>query len=431
MGLFLSVISYHQLSPSLKVRFSLENNTAVIGRSPNCDWHLPDNEKILSSKHAEVTQVVDKYYVTDISTNGVFVNQADKPLGKGNRHELKPGDKLTLGEYVIAVEIENVSVPQSVEPAHARSQVSNPIQTPSDVTQQTAFTSAPEMISEDPFIAGASMQDNFVMGNNIIPDDWSWDEQTDNIKVEENKPEAVDTVSVSSTKRAETAQDPTSLLQSEEQKYSGRQTPRAKNVAQPDSASHEWGAPIDALLKGLGIEQNAVVDQPPEWWFDLGQSVRSMNEELLESLRERAAFKNQFRVNRTMFKMKENNPYKFSGSAEDLFRNLFLRSNNSFMTTQDAITEAFADLRKHEQSMRAGLEGAVIGILQQISPDEISQETLDPGLLDRFQRGKKEQRLWRKFKALHDDIISEISVNREAILSDAFVKAYEDKQKQG
>ncbi len=69
MGLLLSVISYHQLSPSLKVRFKLEKQLAVIGRSPQCDWHLPDNEKILSSKHAEISQVMDKFYVTDISTN--------------------------------------------------------------------------------------------------------------------------------------------------------------------------------------------------------------------------------------------------------------------------------------------------------------------------------------------------------------------------
>ena len=39
--------------------------------------------------------------------------------------------------------------------------------------------------------------------------------------------------------------------------------------------------------------------------------------------------------------------------------------------------------------------------------------------------------MWRRFIELHADIRNEITINRENILSDAFVKAYEDKQKQG
>jgi type VI secretion system protein ImpI len=184
-----------------------------------------------------------------------------------------------------------------------------------------------------------------------------------------------------------------------------------------------------ALLKGLGIDKSPA-DADEEWWLDLGASMRTINEELMSSLRDRAAFKNQFRVNHTMFQIKENNPFKFSASVDDLFRNLYLRSNGSFMTTNKAITEAFGDLRKHEQSMRAGLEGAVVGILDQLAPDNMLQEQGERGFFDKFKRSNKEQKQWRNYIEMHDDIRNEIIDNRESILSDAFVQAYEDKQRQ-
>ena len=55
MGLFLSVISYQQLSPNLQANFTLEGASAVIGRSDASDWVLPDGDKILSGCHAELT----------------------------------------------------------------------------------------------------------------------------------------------------------------------------------------------------------------------------------------------------------------------------------------------------------------------------------------------------------------------------------------
>jgi type VI secretion system protein ImpI len=455
MGLLLSVISYQQLSPDLQARFSLEGTSAVVGRSQASDWFLPDNEKVLSSTHAELTLVMDKYYITDVSTNGVFVNQAEKPLGKGNRHELQHGDQLSLGEYAIDVSIEKASA------SAARSEVAmaSPFEaTPNSqmpfsetAIERDSISNKPSMA--DPFLTGSEMNDSMVLESNFIPDDWDWD--TDNnassnaisnsrTKVKETVTSgevlpkvtvakvAVPEVAVTKVAVSETSVPKETPLPEEnvDSKHviSARvgTTTNVKAVVQPQA---EYDS-LAAFLKGLGIEQpQPMSDQ--DWWFDLGQSIRTMNEELMSSLRERAAFKNNFRVNHTIFQMKENNPFKFSGSVDDLFRNLYLRSNDSFMTTNKAITEAFTDLRKHEQSMRAGLEGAVIGVLQQLAPENMADDHAEQSFFDKFKPAKKEQKMWRSFVELHEDISNEITVNRESILSDAFVKAYEDKQKQG
>lgn len=468
MGLLLSVISYQQLSPDLQARFSLEGTSAVVGRSQASDWFLPDNEKILSSSHAELTLVMDKYYITDVSTNGVFVNQAEKPLGKGNRHELQHGDQLSLGEYVIDVNIE-----QAYVSAETRSEVAMPSSFAETRNSQMPFSAAavePSNVSNkpslaDPFLTGSEMNDSMVLESNFIPDDWDWnsDSNSDSISNSKTKVKQAATQadvltpdlslpdsSPSNTPSPEPANPKVTVSNTDVTDIPAPQVsplteattttpaPKPAVAAKGSSATNVKTAVkplaesdnLAALLKGLGIEQ----PQPgadADWWFDLGQSIRTMNEELMSSLRERAAFKNKFRVNHTMFQMKENNPFKFSGSVDDLFRNLYLRSNDSFMTTNKAITEAFTDLRKHEQSMRAGLEGAVIGVLQQLAPENMADEHAEQSFFDKLKPAKKEQKMWRSFVELHEDISNEITVNRESILSDAFVKAYEDKQKQG
>jgi len=463
MGLFLSVISYQQLSPNLQANFTFKGASAVIGRSDASDWMLPDSDKILSSRHAEITLVMDKYYITDVSTNGVFINQSTKPLGKGNRHALATGEQIILGEYVIEVTIEpalsdskqQVTNLEPNQPAPRFSSFTSSSMTQTDC--EIHKPSEPNHSLSDPFLEGSEMEDSLVLESNFIPDDWNWDQdgqtpdvpktptnsQVDADVLLPTKPASTQTVR-SQTVRSQTAPSQIVSTQTAPTKAVDVVTNNSHNrrrdtdkvieslqvATKPNKPAAETSDNMMALLKGLGID-NSPVDGNAEWWFDLGASMRTINEELMLSLRERAAFKNQFRVNHTMFQIKENNPFKFSASVDDLFRNLYLRSNGSFMSTNKAITEAFGDLRQHEQSMRAGLEGAVVGILDQLAPENMQEEQGEQGFFAKFNRNNKEQKLWRHFIEMHEDIRNEITVNRESILSDAFVRAYEEKQKQG
>ncbi len=76
-----------------------------IGRVAGNEWVLPDVERYLSSRHCAVHFRDGAYYLEDTSTNGVYVNAASEPLGKGQSLLLHDGDRLGLGDYEIAVEI--------------------------------------------------------------------------------------------------------------------------------------------------------------------------------------------------------------------------------------------------------------------------------------------------------------------------------------
>lgn len=77
----------------------------VIGRSPSCDWCLPDPTHTLSGRHAEIRFNGQGFVVVDLSTNGVYVNSTDAPIGRGNTAVLVNGDQIYIGTYVISVEI--------------------------------------------------------------------------------------------------------------------------------------------------------------------------------------------------------------------------------------------------------------------------------------------------------------------------------------
>ena len=57
---------------------------------------FPDSE-IVSRLHADIRIEGDAYYLEDVgSSNGTYINHS--PLVKGNRHRLRPGDRIALGK---------------------------------------------------------------------------------------------------------------------------------------------------------------------------------------------------------------------------------------------------------------------------------------------------------------------------------------------
>jgi hypothetical protein len=82
----------------------LPTNLAVIHIGKPNDRIPPDvdisgfpNSEIVSRIHADIRVEGDIYYIEDVgSSNGTYINNA--PLPTGNRHRLRPGDRIALGK---------------------------------------------------------------------------------------------------------------------------------------------------------------------------------------------------------------------------------------------------------------------------------------------------------------------------------------------
>jgi len=80
-----------------------DHNGGSFGRATHNAWVLPDESKTVSGQHGMVYFENGNFYLTDISTNGIFVNGSESPLGKGNIIALRNGDSLRFGEYEVKI----------------------------------------------------------------------------------------------------------------------------------------------------------------------------------------------------------------------------------------------------------------------------------------------------------------------------------------
>src|SRR5690242_2966516 len=105
MALRLQVISRHRQSLGERGTMEFGQNGGTIGRSLESDWVLPDGQRYLSSRHASIDFRSGSFYIVDTSTNGVYVNESEQPVGRGNPQRLFTGDRIRIGEYEMSVEI--------------------------------------------------------------------------------------------------------------------------------------------------------------------------------------------------------------------------------------------------------------------------------------------------------------------------------------
>src|SRR6516162_3006178 len=111
----LTAISYGG-KPQSGLAARLGSGRLAIGRGTDNDWVLADPEKHLSCQHCTVEEHDGRYAITDISRNGVFVNGAEKPLGHGCTYPLNNGDRIIIGDYELAVEIETAPTMAAARP---------------------------------------------------------------------------------------------------------------------------------------------------------------------------------------------------------------------------------------------------------------------------------------------------------------------------
>jgi type VI secretion system protein len=106
MALRLRVVSDHRRSLGDRCNIVFGVGGGTIGRSADNDWVLPDPLRYVSAHHARVSFRQGAYILEDLSTNGVYVNDGEKALGKGAPHKLQNGDLLRFGDYQVAVVID-------------------------------------------------------------------------------------------------------------------------------------------------------------------------------------------------------------------------------------------------------------------------------------------------------------------------------------
>lgn len=73
----------------------------VMGRGSSCDWVIPDTSRVLSSHHGLVSYRDGRYFLTDISSNGIGVAGSTERLRRGHPWPIHDGNVFELGPLAI------------------------------------------------------------------------------------------------------------------------------------------------------------------------------------------------------------------------------------------------------------------------------------------------------------------------------------------
>ncbi|RCU52742.1 type VI secretion system-associated FHA domain protein TagH [Corallincola holothuriorum] len=422
MELTLSVVSYHRFTSGLEISKTLTKHSderLTIGRAPDCEWQLPDPERVISGRHADICQSAEGWVVRDTSTNGLYVNRAVSPLGD-DEHLLTEGDLLTLGDYEIEIssgdKVDDDKHATS-EPVHPQILNGNPSKlaaaeeefgfSMSALNNQAKQSEPKTVVSNNSATPSFDLSDSFfppsteanktntAPAETIIPDEW--DSLVGNLA----------TPAVAAASPAVETQKPAEVV--------------SKSAA-PSVAS----TGMEAFMKGAGIPAEMIPkEHQGEWWGQLGMAFNEMMSGLMATLHSRSEFKSEFRVNQTMFNTRENNPLKFSATFEDALHNLFNRNGPGFLPAVTAIQEAHRDIAQHERALMSGLEGTLVGVLGLLEPGSIESRQYAQTLLEKMNPAQVKARYWNLYCQLYGDLHSELSEKGPSLYMDDFVKAYE------
>ncbi|WP_053062548.1 type VI secretion system-associated FHA domain protein TagH [Photobacterium aquae] len=477
MELTLSIVSYHRFTSDLEVEKSFlmhEHDMPkgyVIGRSPQCDWCLPDHERVISSMHARIDCGSHGFTITDISTNGVFINRSVTPLGKDSSHTFRDGDFFAFGEYEFEVSIRESGTlngdvlsedsdlfndHRGIEKNESNSKSSpivpeewdfgistrqldpTPMATPVNQQEEAEIDTLASNVSTSSekdapsAIISSNIEDSFIAPRSVhshhneelaIPENWSANllvEPTSNIQpqaTEVSEPAAISSEVVGSRNGSQQRTDEIKI----------KDSPASQPVASMTTLSSNTSEQaIQAFIQGLGISNTMVPSEHDErWWFELGTSMQYLMTGLMDALHHRTEFKQSNRLNQTLFKRQENNPLKFSASLEDAIHNLFNRKSASFLPAGRAIKEAFSDLDSHEQALLAGLDGTVSGMMKLLAPESIAMKTEEQAFWGRLNPARSKAQNWANYEAMYQRLNEDLQSASQSFYLDDFVKAYE------
>jgi len=414
MALRLQIVSRHRQSLGERGMREFGHSGGTIGRSLESDWVLPDGQRYLSSRHASIDYRSGSYYVVDSSTNGVYVNDAEQPVGRGNPQRLFTGDRIRIGEYEMQVEIVGEDDTAQFtggheDPVSKAQRVPPPDPTRADLVPGHEITAVgiEWMIDEnaDQEDARQAAKQHAANGANLTlaadppprPKARPQPEVSADPPPIRPAPPPVSAAAHISTTPKPPTKPPTKPSTPPKSKAppaapaaasprpappsappkgepaASASAPVARPTANTTAAAPSVG--LEAFFRGAGLPALKLDDkQIDQTLHRLGQVMREVILGMSENLHLRADQKNALRVPTTTIQPQRNNPLKFSASVEEALTNLLFRQSGEYLGAVDAVRETFGDIKQHQQHLLSAIRAAVADYIGRLDPDELESK---------------------------------------------------------
>jgi len=209
-----------------------------------------------------------------------------------------------------------------------------------------------------------------------------------------------------------------------------RDTPPPSTTPAPQPQAGAPSAPPDALLaallQGLGYQGPKVETLTPELMHRVGVLLREATQGTVDLLVARSATKREIRAASTMIMQRENNPLKFSPTADAALAHLLQGDIPGFMPAVEAMRDAYSDLRAHQFGVMAGMRNALEGLLKRFTPEQLEQRLSRGSKLAALLPMARRSQLWEAYLALHEEISREAEDDFHKLFGREFLRAYEE-----
>jgi type VI secretion system FHA domain protein len=387
MPLRLQIISRHRQGLGERSVKEFGRDGGTIGRSLESDWVLPDGQRYISSRHASIDFRAGSYYIVDTSTNGVYVNDSEQPVGRGNPQRLFTGDRIRLGEYEINVEIEEEEMAQPtgkhVDPVSRAQRVPPPDPTRADLVQPHEITAVgiEMLLKEEAHTAEVQQAAQIAAASLRLEEEPRTVKRAPPPRAAAPQPAPQAPARVEPPPVSAAARLAATLASKEPAATS---TPKAApktaaaSSAPPARASASPGTPsaaLDAFFRGAGLSAQPLDDKQVEQTLHrLGQVMRELVLGLNENLHLRTEQRNVLRVPATSSQPQDKNLLTVSASVDDAIANLLFRQTSEFLQAVESIREAFTDIKQHQQSLLNALRTAAVDYIARLDPDELENK---------------------------------------------------------
>jgi FHA domain-containing protein len=184
---------------------------------------------------------------------------------------------------------------------------------------------------------------------------------------------------------------------------------------------------LHAFLDGLGtVQAPPITTLTPTLMRLIGTLLAESVRGAVDLLHARASVKREVRAEVTAIRPRQNNPLKFSPTAALAMQHLLGPKVPGFMGADDAMRDAFRDLRAHELAVMAGMRSALAGLLQRFDPKSLESRMTGKSGIGMLLAGGRRAQLWEAYQELFGQLSAEAEDDFHEVFGRAFLQAYQE-----
>jgi type VI secretion system protein len=405
MALRLSVVSDHRRALGDRSSIVLGASGATIGRATSNDWVLPDPMRYVSARHARIAWRDGQYFLEDLSTNGVFVNEDEQPLGRDVARQLYSGDVLRVGEYQVVVALEEEARPPAAPaPPPAGEEPVVAVPTSIGELRTVARPTQPDL--------GSALD----LGQLLVPD----------------APGNGGPVNAFGQSVAAAAQVFAETSPGLDDAAIARRIARLARAAQRNPknraslpALFDVQSGLAAFCRGAGIDNERLpADAQTRLMHLAGQLLRESLVGLKDLERARGEIRNRFRIE--MHTDAEDSRPSLAGLAiEELLVNLFNQHETRQTDAVQWLRETMDAVKAHENATVLALRAAFVEFVDRLDPSELQARFERAGRRGKARQGDRAG-YWDLYAEFYRSLIEMPADHLPHTYVEAFAKAYKD-----